>query len=153
MRIYVASSWRNQVQPSVVQALRAAGHEVYDFKNPAPGDHGFHWAQVDPHYREWTPTTYLKGLEHPIAEAGFQKDMAALDGAQATVLVLPSGRSAHLEAGYAIGRGQPVIILVDETFEPELMYKMAYKCVTTIDGILDALEQLEIDAEDFDIHD
>lgn len=33
-RIYVASSWRNNVQPLVVQTLRVAGLDVYDFKNP-----------------------------------------------------------------------------------------------------------------------
>ena len=33
-RIYVASSWRNKYQPEVVTALRKAGHEVYDFRNP-----------------------------------------------------------------------------------------------------------------------
>lgn len=37
MKIYVASSWRNQYQPEVVATLRAVGHEVYDFKNPRPG--------------------------------------------------------------------------------------------------------------------
>ena len=37
-RIYVASSWRNTIHPSVVAALRKDGHDVYDFKNPAPGD-------------------------------------------------------------------------------------------------------------------
>ena len=32
MHIYVASSWRNTYYPEVVQALRDAGHEVYDFR-------------------------------------------------------------------------------------------------------------------------
>lgn len=30
--IYVASSWRNDYQSSVVEMLRALGHSVYDFK-------------------------------------------------------------------------------------------------------------------------
>lgn len=34
MRIYVASSWRNTYYPSVVSALREAGHDIYDFRNP-----------------------------------------------------------------------------------------------------------------------
>ena len=38
MKIYVASSWRNLLQPGIVLALRRCGHEVYDFRNPAPGD-------------------------------------------------------------------------------------------------------------------
>ena len=47
MHIYVASSWRNTYYPEVVQALRDAGHEVYDFRNPPSGDPGFHWSDVD----------------------------------------------------------------------------------------------------------
>lgn len=47
-RIYVASSWRNVYQPAVVDALRALpGCEVYDFRNPAPGDSGFAWSDID----------------------------------------------------------------------------------------------------------
>ena len=37
MKIYVASSWSNEDQQWVVNTLRAAGHTVYDFKNPGPG--------------------------------------------------------------------------------------------------------------------
>jgi hypothetical protein len=38
----------------------------------------------------------------------------------------PCGRSAHLEAGWAIGQGKPTAILLHEDkFEPELMYRMA----------------------------
>jgi len=35
MKIYLASSWRNQYQADVLAALRVSGAEVYDFKNPA----------------------------------------------------------------------------------------------------------------------
>lgn len=45
MRIYIASSWKNPYQQHVVTALRATGHDVYDFRNPTPGDHGFDWRQ------------------------------------------------------------------------------------------------------------
>jgi len=45
-RIYVASSWRNPYQPEVVAALRKAGHEVYDFRNPEDNPGGFHWADT-----------------------------------------------------------------------------------------------------------
>lgn len=44
MNIYVASSWRNLLQPGIVVALRRCGHDVYDFRNPAPGNKGFAWA-------------------------------------------------------------------------------------------------------------
>jgi hypothetical protein len=35
VRIYVASSWKNNIQPEVVHELRKLGHDVYDFKNPS----------------------------------------------------------------------------------------------------------------------
>lgn len=139
MRLYVASSWRNLLQPDVVKALREAGHEVYDFRNPEPGNHGFAWSEVDPDWRNWTPEKFLAGLGHPTAERGFELDMKGLNWSEGTVLVLPSGRSAHLEAGYAAGQGKPVFILLDPMFEPELMYKMAATIVTSIPELLKAL--------------
>lgn len=42
-KIYVASSWRNPYQPTVVEKLRECGHEVYDFRNP-PKRKGFAWS-------------------------------------------------------------------------------------------------------------
>lgn len=41
MRIYVASSWRNEIQPDVVSALQGVGHDVYDFRHPIDGIEGF----------------------------------------------------------------------------------------------------------------
>ncbi len=32
MKVYIASSWRNEYQPTVVARLREAGHDVYDFR-------------------------------------------------------------------------------------------------------------------------
>lgn len=148
MKVYVALSWRNAIQPAVVMALRMAGHEVYDFRHPAPGNGGFQWSAIDPNWQEWTPDAYLAGLEHPAAEEGFGLDMAGLNGADVTVLVLPCGRSAHLEAGYAAGQDKPVIILIDPTFEPELMYKMSRRICTTIDQVIETLGELERSKQD-----
>lgn len=130
------------MQPAVVAALRAAGHEVYDFRNPGPGKHGFSWSEIDEDWPEWSPEQYVNGLSHERAEEGFDLDMDGLNWSDATVLVLPCGRSAHLEAGYAAGQGKPVIILLDPTFEPELMYKMAYRIAPDLDGVLGALTEL-----------
>ncbi|MEW6210619.1 MAG: hypothetical protein AB1631_19805 [Acidobacteriota bacterium] len=129
MKIYVASSWRNEMQPVVVQALRDAGHEVYDFRNPAPDNHGFRWLEIDPDWKQWTPEQFRQALGHPVAVAGFKTDFEALATADKCVLVMPCGRSAHLEAGFAIGAGKPTAILLADG-EPELMYKMAHLCLT-----------------------
>jgi hypothetical protein len=136
VKVYVASSWRNNTQPEVVQALRAAGHEVYDFKNPRPDDNGFSWSEIDENWREWTATQYLNALSHPIAKAGFKSDMDALRACDVCVLVLPSGRSAHLEHGWAVGAGKRTIVLLLPPIEPDLMYLMCDAVETTISGIV-----------------
>ena len=38
MKVYVASSWNNEVYPEVVKALRRAGHDVYDFRHQGISD-------------------------------------------------------------------------------------------------------------------
>lgn len=124
MRIYVASSWRNQHQPAIVAGLRQRGHEVYDFRNP-PGRTGFAWSAIDPDWESWDAEAYREALRHPLAQAGFKSDMDALRAADAVILVLPCGRSAHLELGWAAGAGKRTAILTREGEEPELMALMA----------------------------
>lgn len=124
-RIYVASSWRCPDQPGVVEALRDAGHEVYDFRNPRPGDHGFAWSEIDPDWLGWNPATYRTLLDDPVAVSGYASDFAAMEWADTFVLVLPCGRSAHLELGWAAGQGKRTAILLNPSgFEPELMYRI-----------------------------
>ena len=103
MNIYVASSWRNPWQPGVVKLLRNAGHEVYDFREPVPGERGFAWSDIDPEWKEWKPEVYRKALKHKVAEHGFSRDMTALRNCTACVMVLPCGNSANLEMGWAVG--------------------------------------------------
>ncbi len=124
MKIYVASSWRNDKQFGVVGFLRRAGHEVYDFRNPKPGNSGFHWSDIDPKWQSWEPYQFKEALNHPIAEQGFNLDWEAMAWADVGVLVMPCGRSAHLEAGYFVGAKKPLFILLSDG-EPELMYKMS----------------------------
>lgn len=131
--IYVASSWRNPQQNSAVKFLREIGFEVYDFKNPEPNDHGFHWSEIDPNWKNWKAQEYIEGLTHPIAEKGFERDWSAMKRADACLLLLPCGRSAHIEAGYFVGAGKKLVILTQDGEEPELMYKMASMVVTSIE--------------------
>jgi len=134
-KIYVASSWRNELQPGVVKALRDAGHEVYDFKNPTADDHGFAWSDIDPDWQNWTNDQYIEALNHPIAQAGFDSDFKAMEWADTFVLVLPCGRSAHLELGWACGAGRKTFIIL-ETMEPELMVKMCDHICTNVDQVI-----------------
>lgn len=123
MKIYVASSWRNDKQSEVVKALRKEYFEVYDFKQPVEGDNGFHWSEIDIGWKDWTPQQYRRCLEHPIAKRGYNTDFAAMEWADVFIGVQPFGVSASLEMGWAAGAGKPTVLLLD-TGEPELMVKM-----------------------------
>lgn len=125
MKIYLASSWRNHAQPEILHILRRLGHEVYDFRNPAPDDTGFSWKTIDPNCESWTPDAYRKALQHPIAVRGYEHDIQALRDCDAVVLLLPSGRSASWEFGYAMGQGKRGYVIQLDNVEPELMYREA----------------------------
>lgn len=136
MNIYVASSWRNERQQDVVKKLRAIGHEVYDFRE---ADSAFNWREI-----AWKPLSpvsdFPAALQHPISRKAFDADMAALRRADACVLLLPCGLSAHLEAGWAAGSGRSLVVLLGESdarpFEPELMYSMAELVTADLDDVL-----------------
>jgi hypothetical protein len=112
---------------------------VYDFRNPRPGDTGFHWSEIDPAWQAWTPEAYRAALEHPIARRGFASDMMGLAGCEACVLVLPCGRSAHLELGWAAGAGKKTAILMREQQEPELMYRIVDHICLSIAELVEVL--------------
>lgn len=134
MKIYIASSWRNQYQSEVVQKLRALGHKVYDFRGPGDGwggdgegAGGFAWSEVDSAWQSWPSDIgrYLRGLEHPRAIEGFKRDMDALRACDACILVNPCGQSAHAELGWACGAGKLTAVYCPAIREPDLMVKMA----------------------------
>ena len=142
-KIYLASSWRNTDQPRIVKLLRAAGHQVYDFKNPVPGNTGFAWSNIDRNWLSWTPEEFRYYLySSDISHRGFKFDRDALCDCDTCVLLLPCGRSAHLAAGYAAGQGTITIVyLSPDKFEPELMYKLGHGCVVSDEELLQILRE------------
>lgn len=139
MRIYVASSWRNDEYPRVVACLRSEGHEVFDFR-----ENGFDWRHVDPHFSKvMAGPQFLAALEGDRQEEAFVRDMSALIDCDAVVLVAPCGKSAHLELGWACGANKRTIALLTPHLEPELMYKMVDRLCLTTASVVKALEDFE----------
>jgi len=139
-KIYLASSWRNQQQPEVLTMLLEMGHEVYDFRNPAPGNSGFSWKQC----QMWGEQIDMRDMSlyvrhignNSAAQEGFRLDRDALNWCDTCVLLLPCGRSAHLEAGYAIGQGKETFIVLNKDgFEPELMYLLGDHICESVDAL------------------
>ena len=146
MKIYTASSWRNPFYDGIVASLKAAGHDVYDFKTTI-STHGktvaFNWNQCDENWENWDFSGFMKGLEHPLAKNAFAADKNGMDTADIGVLVLPCGSSAHLEAGYMVGRGKPVYVLLPPgVIRAELTYKLATKILSDNGELVEELEHV-----------
>ncbi len=154
MKIYVASSWRNTRQPHVVHALRQAGHEVFDFKNPQKitplcelgeelEDVTFEWKEIDPDWKDWTAEEYIEALQNDIAKEAYAVDHGAMEWADACVLVLPCGASAHTELGYFDGARKPgFVLLPEEGLIVELMYKSFTIC-PTIENVIKCVNRAD----------
>lgn len=139
-RIYLASSWRNVLQPEMVALLREVGHEVYDFRNP-PNSSGFQWRDIGLEAANCTAEEYRRAVTtHPRAAQGFMADFAAMRWADVGLLLLPCGRSAHLELGWMAGAGKRTIILTLDGQEPELMALLADHICISPQEVVDLLK-------------
>lgn len=135
--VYVASSWRCDMQAGVVAMLKAAKIPHYDFKDSK----GFHWSETGLDADNCTHDEYLNALTHERSIEGYARDMDALTKADAVVMVLPCGNSAHLEMGYAVATGKRTSILLPqgEKVRPDLMYKMVDRILVDVIDLLDWL--------------
>lgn len=132
MRLYIASSWRNERYDEVKTFLSLKGHYINDWRENG----GFHWHDI-PGAGVYTSAELYRDhyLTHAAAEAGFKNDFTKMMCSDACVLLLPCGRSAHLEAGWFAGRNTPLHIYIPQYEEPELMYKFAKSISFTLDEL------------------
>jgi hypothetical protein len=142
LRIYPASSWRNAQYPDVVRALRADGHDVYDFRE---ANAGFAWTCK-------TLQEYVEQIKSdPAVAAAFNRDKDALDWADCCVLILPCNRSAHLEIAYAAGCGKSTVVMLSEAepLQTELMYLLldGVRFVLNVADLLAVLREYERKAQ------
>jgi hypothetical protein len=68
---------------------------------------------------------YKEALTCDAAKNNFDFDKRHIDSADIVVMVMPAGKSAHLELGYSIGIGKEAHILFDK--EPE-RFDLMYNC-------------------------
>lgn len=138
-KIYLASSWRNLPKvKEAVEQLRDVGHEVYDFTEIP-----FQYSDVDPNWQNWSVVDYCNSFNHPTVIEGFERDQAGLEWCDTLVLLLPCGRSAHLEAGYAIGARKDVFAVIEQKQEPELMYGLMTGIVLSVKELIETIAVLD----------
>jgi nucleoside 2-deoxyribosyltransferase len=130
MKIYLASSWKNQESVfEMAELLRLEGHLVDAFCEEE-NRVSFNWSELfgimD---REGVDVTELNAkdmMNHWRVQVAFKVDKKYLDWSDAVIMLLPCGRSAHLEAGYAVGSGKKLYIVGGfEKGEFDVMYGFA----------------------------
>jgi nucleoside 2-deoxyribosyltransferase len=136
-KIYLIGSLRNPDIQDHTEFFRAAGHEVFDDWYAAGEKADDAWQA----YEQNRGHSYLEAINSVHAVAAFNVDKTWLDWCDTAILVMPAGKSCHLELGYVIGQGKPGYILMPK--EPErydLMYRFATGVYTSRTNLLWQLE-------------
>lgn len=136
--IYLIGSLRNPEVPQIAGKLREAGHEVFDDWYAAGPEADDYWRN----YEIGRGRTYAEALQGLAAEHVFTFDKHHIDRATAGILVLPAGKSGHLELGYLIGRGKRGYILLDKAERFDVMYKFADLVSEDLNELLEDLRRL-----------
>jgi nucleoside 2-deoxyribosyltransferase len=107
--VYVIGSLRNELVPVMANRLRDEGFDAFDAWYSAGPEADDCWKA----HSQLRGQTYREALADHAAQHVFEFDKLHLDRCDAAVLVLPAGKSGHLELGYMVGRGKPGYILLD----------------------------------------
>jgi hypothetical protein len=134
--IYLIGSLRNPNVPLVADELRTWGFEVFDDWYAAGPEADDYWRD----YEMGRGHNFTKALKGYAARHVFSFDHHHLDRATTVILLMPAGKSGHLEFGWAVGRGKKGYILLDG--EPErfdVMYQFAHGVFTNMRQLVDQL--------------
>lgn len=102
MKIYLIGSLRNPEVPKIGDRLRAIGIDVFDdwFAGGPIADDS--WQE----YEKGRGRTYPMALRGPAARNVYEFDHRNLLASDGAILVLPAGKSGHLELGFMAGRNK-----------------------------------------------
>lgn len=138
--IYVIGSLKNDEITKVSKLLREQGFEVFDdWKAPGPDADDY----LRDYYRD-RGLTYSEILGSHGVQHVFNFDKFHLDRCDCALLVMPAGKSGHLELGYTVGRGKPGFILMDQ--EPErvdVMHSFATKVFMNKEEMIEYFKSVE----------
>lgn len=138
MRVYLISSLRNAGVIDHAEALRVHGHEVFDSWYAAGPEADDYWQK----YVTARGLSYEEALREFAAQHVFNFDKTHLDRADAVVLLMPAGKSGHLELGYAIGKGKRGFILLDKVPDRfDVMYAFCERVCETFEELTEALRK------------
>ena len=111
MKIYIASSWKNQKAViELAEYLERYGFEVDAFCRANDKRYVFHWSELVDDEDELANYDAIEMLADTRTQRAFKEDRRWLDWSDCVIMLMPCGRSSHLEAGYAKGQGKLLYI-------------------------------------------
>lgn len=131
--VYLIGSLRNPEVLTVASKLREAGFDVFDDWMAAGPEADDYWLK----YEKQKGVSMKDALKSYAAKHVFEFDKYHLDRCDGAVLLLPAGKSGHLEVGYMAGSGKPTFALFDG--EPErwdVMYQFLSGVHFNIDDLI-----------------
>jgi len=136
-RVYLIGSLRNPIVPKVAVALEDLGYTVFSsWFSPGP--------KADDYWRDYTKEKgldYRGALLDPSAEHIFAFDHYYLDNSDMGILLMPAGKSCHLELGYMVGQGKPGYIVFNEVPERyDIMVKFANDIFFSIEEMIEEMK-------------
>lgn len=137
--IYLIGSLRNPEIPGLGHSLRDEGWDVFDDWFAAGPEADDYWQK----YETEKGSTYGEALEGWAAEHVFAFDKHHLLRSDIGLLVLPTGKSGHLEMGWMLGQGKRGYIYFPEG-EPDrwdVMYQFADGVAFDFDVLIDMMRR------------
>ncbi len=138
MKIYIASSWKNEnVCIEAAKRLRNNGHEVDCFCDTSTGRFVFSFAQLP----DISIHDGISIMDTEEVKKAFLEDKKWIDWADVLIVILPCGKSAHLEAGYAKGTGKKLYFVGEfQKGEFDVMYGFADGLYRTLYEVIKCLD-------------
>lgn len=137
--LYLIGSLKDRKVPIIGEAIRkTTGLEVFDQWWCASED-ADDWLRD---YFKFRGLSYKDAIHSYAGRHIFSFDKYHLDRASVGVMVMPAGKSGHLELGYLVGQGKPGYILFDK--EPErvdIMHNFATNVFFNIEELINELRK------------
>jgi hypothetical protein len=134
--LYLIGSLRNPEVPKIANILRAEGHEVFDQWYGAGPNADDRWQE----YCKNKGMNYKEALADHGAQHVYNFDRTFLTSSDTVVLVLPAGKSGHLELGWDLGQGKRgFILLYGEPERYDVMYNFATGVCLNLEELINVL--------------
>lgn len=129
---FVSGRWRNRDNVlHLTREIRSRGYKVYCFLESS---HAADKVENDPE-EQMRNIENLNWKSDPYIKIAFENDMEAERNSDVFIMLLPVGKSCHIEAGVAFGLGKKCI-LIGEQKEAETLYLIFNEVYPTTNDFL-----------------